>query len=201
MTGGATTAERSLLVEIGTALLLGSAALLTALCAYQADKVGGDASAASTASSQALIDANFYYSQGYATQQFDKQVYLAYVNALNAGDERAAKLIDDTVMSDELRAGIADKAHPDIFEDEDNPYGVEDIDNGETEQKKAERLLAKSSRLGDRASQYQISAVLLAVALFFGGIATLFKRSASTLAMLAIAAVALLGGSLFALTA
>ena len=195
-------ADRSVLVEMGTAVLLGIAALLTALCAYQADKVSGDASGASTASSQALVDANFFYNRGNATLQFDKQVYLAYVNALNAQDEQAAKLIDDTVMSDELRDGIKDlKEHPDIFEDEDNPYFVQDIDDADSKQAEAERLLAKSGRLGERASQYQISAVLLAVALFFGGIATLFKRSGSTLAMLAIAGVALIGGSIFAITA
>jgi hypothetical protein len=194
--------ERSVVVEIGAAMLLGIAALLTALCAYQADKVSGEASGASTASSQALIDANLFFERGNSSLQFDEQVFLAYVNALNAHDDQAAKLIDDTVMSDELRAGIKDlKNHPDIFEDEDNPYVVQDLQDADDKQDEAERLLARSGRLDDRASQYQISAVLFGVTLFFGGIATLFKASANTLALLALAAVALLGGGIFALTA
>lgn len=195
-------AERSVLLEIAAAVLLGIAALLTALCAYQANEVGGDASAASSASSQALIDANFYFGRGNATLQFDKQVFLSYVNALNAHDEQAAKLIDDTVMSDELRDGIKDlKDHPDIFDDDDSPYFVEDINDAEEQQALAERLLAGSGRLGDQASQYQISAVLFSVTLFFSGIATLFKTAAITLPMLAVAGAALVAGGAFALTA
>ena len=81
-------------------------------------------------------------------------------------------------MSDELReASRTCRNTPTFSRMRTTPYLVQDINDAEEKQAEAEQLLAKSGRLGDRASQYQISTVLLAVALFFGGIATLFKRS------------------------
>lgn len=188
-------ANRSQLIA---AILLGLAATLTAVASFQSAVVDGDGQAGRAASGRTLSDANFFYSQANQTAAGDQALFVVYAGAAKAGDQDLADYYQ-TLMRPEMSAAVdwwqaTDEADTPFDELEGNPYTLDDgleakrlEDQAQAENKAAERADAK----GDK---FDLSVVLFALTLFFGGVATLLDRKEVTLAMLGIGGVTMAFG-------
>jgi hypothetical protein len=192
-------------LELAAAILLGLAAFVAAFTAYQSGKAGGDQTDAQAASQAALVDANFFYQQGNQQQTSDNQLFLTLVEAEQRGDDVTASFIENDVMSENLQAAVAywresDAATP-FDEDEANPYTVEAFDEADRLQAEADAALVDAADAGDKGDAYDLAGVLLAVALFIGGIGTLFRKPILSWWLMGVGTLALLGGAVMTFTA
>jgi hypothetical protein len=192
-------------LELAAAILLGLAAFVAAFTAYQSGKAGGDQSDAQAAASAALVDANFFYNQGNQQLASDNQLFLTLVEAEQRGDADLAAFIENDVMDENLQAAVAywresDAATP--FDDsEDNPYTVEAFDEADRLQAESDAAIAAAADAGDKGDAYDLAGVLLAVALFIGGIGTLFRKPILSWWLMGVGTLALIGGTAMAVTA
>ena len=192
-------------LELAAAILLGLAAFVAAFTAYQSGKAGGDQSDAQAASSAALVDANFFYNQGNQQLASDNQLFLTLVEAEQRGDADLAAFIENDVMDENLQAAVAywresDAATP--FDDsEDNPYVIDAFDEADRLQAESDAQIAAAADAGDKGDAYDLAGVLLAVALFIGGIGTLFRKPILSWWLMGVGTLALIGGTAMALTA
>ena len=192
-------------LELAAAILLGLAAFVAAFTAYQSGRAGGDQSDAQAAASSALVDANFFYNQGNQQLASDNQLFLTLVEAEQRGDADLAAFIENDVMDENLQAAVAywresDAATP--FDDsEDNPYTVEAFDEADRLQGESDAAIAAAAEASDKGDAYDLAGVLLAVALFIGGIGTLFRKPILSWWLMGVGAVALIGGTVMAVTA
>ena len=192
-------------LELAAAILLGLAAFVAAFTAYQSGKAGGDQGDAQAAASSALVDANFFYNQGNQQLASDNQLFLTLVEAEQRGDTTLAEFIENDVMDENLQAAVAywresDAATP--FDDsEDNPYTVEAFDEADRLQAASDAAIADAAEAGDKGDTYDLAGVLLAVALFIGGIGTLFRKPILSWWLMGVGTLALVGGAAMAFTA
>lgn len=186
---------------IVAAVLLGIAATLTALSAYQAALTDGDALQGYTNSNRNLSDSNFFYQQGNQTLAADQQLFTQYATAANTeGSEEIAAYLQ-TLMRPELQDALSwwseqpDDGANTPFEDvEGNPYVVDDFAEGERLAGEATKAYDDGSKADDQGDQFELATVLFALTLFFGGIATLFHRRSLTHVLLGIGTLTLIGG-------
>lgn len=192
-------------LELAAAILLGLAALAAAWTAYQSGKLGGDESEAQAEANAALVDANFFYNQGNQQLAADNQLFLTLIEAEQSGQEDFAAFIEEGVMDDNLRAAVAYWRESDAVtpfdDDDDNPYRVEAFEAADEEQARSDAAFERAAEIGERGDTYDLAGVLLAVSLFIGGIGTLFKKPILSWWLLGLGAVALVGGTAFAVTA
>ena len=94
-------------LELAAAILLGLAAFVAAFTAYQSGKAGGDETDAQARANAALVDANFFYSQGNQQLAADNQLFLTLIEAEQEGEADLAAFIENDVMDDNLRAAVA----------------------------------------------------------------------------------------------
>ena len=192
-------------LELAAAILLGLAAFVAAFTAYQSGKAGGDQSDAQAASSAALVDANFFYNQGNQQLASDNQLFLTLVEAEQRGDADLAAFIENDVMDENLQAAVAywresDAATP--FDDsEDNPYVIDAFDEADRLQAESDAQIAAAADAGDKGDAYDLAGVLLAVALFIGGIGTLFRKPVLSWWLMGVGTLALVAGAAMAFTA
>ncbi len=188
-------------LTILAAVLLGIAATLTALSAYQAALTDGDALQGYSNSNAALGDANFFYNQGNQTLAQDQQIFIQYATATQESKVELAEYLRTSLMRPELVEAVdwwledADAVTP-FDEDETNPYVIAEFAEAEAKQKEAEKVYDEGAEADQVGDQFELSTVLFALTLFFGGVATLFRRRSVSLALLVMAAVALGIGSL-----
>jgi hypothetical protein len=132
-------------------------------------------------------------------------MFLAMVEAEQRGDDVTASYIEGSIMSENLKEAIAYWRTSDAdtpFDDaEDNPYTVAAFDEADRLQAESDQALADAAEAGDKGDAYDLAGVLLAVALFIGGIGTLFRKPVLSAWLLAVGAVALVAGTVVAVTA
>ena len=183
-------------------IFLGLAATLTAFSAYQGALKDGEALAGYTESTSALTEANRLNAQATQIQTGDRQLFVEYATTLQddapAAAETAEYLI--TLMRPELVEAIewwlaTDEAVTPFDEIDGNPYTLAELE--QAEQKSAESATAfdEAAEADDTGDDFELATVLLAITLFFGGIATLFSRYAVSVSLLAISGVALVAGA------
>ncbi len=184
--------------QIFAAILLGLAATFTAVSAYQASLLDGDALQGYTNSTRTLSDANAFYAQGNQTTAMDQQLFIAYATAARHGDTDLADYLK-TLMRPELREGIAwweenDDAVTALDETDENPHQVEDFGEAYDLEQEADQLFKAAAKADKKADKFELSTVLFALTLFFGGISTVFDKRGVTRALLVISGVTLIGG-------
>lgn len=186
-------------LQVVAAILLGIAATLTAVAAYQAAVKGGEALQGYTQSTRLLSDANGFYAQGNQTFALDNQLFVEYAAAAQEGN---AEFVDylTTLMRPDLLAAVdwweqTEDAVTPFDETADNPYAIEDFDEAEALEDEASAAFTDGAAADDVGDKFELATVLLALTLFFGGIATLFTKRSATLALLATSAVALTAGT------
>jgi F0F1-type ATP synthase membrane subunit c/vacuolar-type H+-ATPase subunit K len=192
-------------LELAAAILLGLAAFVAAFTAYQSGKAGGEGADAQARANAALVDANFFYSQGNQQLATDNQLFLTLIEAEQRGDTALAEFIENDVMDENLQAAVdywrtTDAATP-FDESEDNPYTVEAFDFADEQQTASDTAFQDAADAGERGDTYDLAGVLLAVALFIGGIGTLFKKPILSWWLMGVGTIALIAGTGMALTA
>ena len=77
-----------------------------------------------------------------------------------------------------------------------NPYTVADLEAAQVESEAAAEAFKSATVAGDVGDGFQLSTVLFALTLFFGGISTVFRKASLSAALLGVGAVSLVAGSI-----
>jgi hypothetical protein len=184
--------------QVIAAIILGVAATLTAVAAYNAALADGEALEGYTNSMLLLNDANAFYAQGNVTVASDQDLFIEYAVAAEDGREDIAAYLT-TLMRPELQEALdwwlsTDEAVTPFDDAEENPYAVPDFEQANDLEAQAQTAFAEGADADERGDQFELAAVLFALALFFGGIATLFARAGVTTALLVMAGFSLIFG-------
>jgi len=184
--------------QVVAAILLGLAATFTAVSAYEAALLDGEALLGYTNSTRTLSDANAFYAQGNVTTAMDQQLFVSYATALHDGNTDLADYLM-TLMSPELREGIGwwkdnKEAVTPLDEADENPYQVEDFAEANDLETEAGRVFKTAVKADNKGDKFELSTVLFALTLFFGGISTVFRRPSVSHALLGISGVTLAAG-------
>lgn len=188
------------LLQLVAAILLGLAATLTALSAYESALKEGVALQGYTSSTRTLSDSNSYYDEGVQISSLDQQLFVAYEEAYYSGNEELASELYD-LMRPELAKAIdwwedeSDVATP-MDDVEGNPYYVSEYDEADKLATKADREFNAAAKDAASGDQFELSTVLFALTLFFGGISTVFRRRSVSRALLGIGGLTLVIGAI-----
>ncbi|MEZ5117089.1 MAG: DUF4337 family protein [Candidatus Nanopelagicales bacterium] len=192
-------------VEIVAAVILGVAGLLTAYAAYQSSQADGEALEGYTRSAKTTADANGYFNEAVAKYSNDQALFLEYALQAEQGNQEAADAIRQTLFTPELEAATAAW----VETGDDGPPTPLDMDEYVVPAQleavrltnQAETEFSEAQSADEAGSKFSLAAVFLAVALFLGGIASLFQNAGVRIALLIGAAafivpgaVAILGG-------
>ena len=193
------------LKQIVAAVILGIAATLTALSAYNAALADGNALQGYTTSSLRLNDANAFYAQGNVAVASDQSLFIQYAVASQEGQTDLATYLT-TLMRPEMQQAVewwiaTDEALTPFDEIEGNPYAVPDFIEANELEAEADALFQEGSDEDSKGDKFELAVVLFALALFFGGIATLFRKASVSTALLLMAAVTVCAGGLRLITA
>jgi hypothetical protein len=185
--------------QLIAAIILGLAAVLTAVASYSSSLAGGDAANLRTDAGRTLADANFFYSQANQVSAGDQALFTAYATATQQGNANLSQYLI-TLMRAPMQESIDwwletdDAVTP--FDDLDgNPYLLEDLAEANALEAEAEDQVDRSQAADERAAQFDLATVLLALTLFFAGIATLFRRRMISRLLLGVSVVTMAVGS------
>ena len=170
--------------EIVLAILLGVAAILTAWSTFQSAQLGSAMTAAysegirvSDAASQAFNDAS-------AADVADQALFLEFAKSAQAGDEDTAGYIHDSLMSAELAAAVDWWSEQPDSSGYDTPF-TEDNPNWST------ALYDDAKDKDALGSDFDILAIIIALALFLFGVASLVRQERIKIGLGAVGAVIL----------
>ncbi len=191
-------------LELFAAIILGIAAILTAISAYKAALSDGNALQGYTESTRTLNDSGTFYAQSNQAVSNDQALFVQYAVAARNGDDELTAYIKANLMEPNLRKAVdwwesKEGAAKSPFVDE-SPYTYEDGDEARRLEKEADKQFKAGSKADNDGDKFELASVLLAITLFLGGIATLFKRRPTKILMLGISTISLgVGAVAFAL--
>ena len=205
--------ERRLrVVEATTAIILAVAAVGTAWATFQASQWSSEESDAVAASSVARSKAIEATNHATRTEQLDTAVWLQWLSAFRAGDKEQAKFLRERFRPGLLRAHNIWVAKAVVAPDgrvisapagtpfTEPQYVVPDAARADELSAEAEEQLADSRHAASRSTKYVLVVVLLALVLFFAGIATKFRNPKVQAALVALALVTCVFGLVRLLT-
>lgn len=178
--------RRQRILDSWTAVILAIAAVATAWASFQASRWSEHQADAQSAS--AILRADAGRAQTAATQQtiIDSQRWLAWVSAVDAGQEAKADFLDNR-FSPSLRTAQEEWLSGVTVDEQGVPtsippgtpldlpsYVVPEQVAADADAERAEQLLAEANVASERSTQFVLLAVLLALVLFFASIATKF---------------------------
>jgi hypothetical protein len=192
--------RRQRILETTTTVILSVAAVATAWATFQATQWSSRENDALAASSVARSKAIQATSQGTRTEQVDTAIWLQWLSAFRAGDTAQAKFLRERFRPGLLRAHKTWVAKAVVAPDgkvisapagtpfTESQYVVPDAGRADALSAEAEQQLAASQHASTMSTKYVITAVVLALVLFFAGIATKFRnpRLQTTLVALAL---------------
>jgi hypothetical protein len=185
--------------QLIAAIVLGLAAVLTALASYSSSLASGDAANLRTDAGRTLADANFFYSQANQVSAGDQALFIAYATANEQGNANLSQYLI-TLMRAPMQESIdwwleTDDALTPFDDLDGNPYLLEDLAEANALEAEAEDQVDRSQAADDKAAQFDLATVLLALTLFFAGIATLFRRRMIARLLLGVSLVTMAVGS------
>ena len=186
-------------IELVAAILLGIAGLLTAYAAYFGGLAGGDAIKGYSEATISRNEANGYYADYSQKLAQDTSIFLQYAIAAQAGNDTSAQFIRDRLFSPELETAYVAweqlEGENDVPTPLDTPeYVVEDYTNYQTNFDLSQKQFDDAAAKDDRGDFMDLASIFLAVALFFAGIAALFKGRRVSIALLCGSAVVIIPG-------
>jgi hypothetical protein len=194
--------RRQRVLDATTAVILSVAAIGTAWATFQASQWSSEESDAVSASSAARSKAIQATSHAARTEQLDTTIWLQWLSAFRAGDSAQAKFLRERFRPGLLRAHnvwvakavvgpggevISAPAGTPFTEPE---YVIPDAVRADTLSAEAENQLAASRHAASRSTKYVLVVVVLALVLFFAGIATKFRNPKIQAGLVALALVA-----------
>lgn len=192
---GSTTDRRQLVA----AIILGLAAALTSFASYNASVTGGEAENLRTDAGRTLADANFFYSQSNQVVSGDQSLFVAYATAAQEGNEQLTTYLT-TLMRPALVEAVGwwiqtDEANTPFDTLDGNPYTVDELFEAQSLEEDAEQQVSRAEAKDEKEERYDLATVLLALTLFFAGIATLFRRRLVARLMLGVSVLTMAGGA------
>jgi hypothetical protein len=204
--------RRQRVVDATTAVILSVAAVGTAWATFQASqwssKESDEVSASSAARSKAIQATN----HATRTEQLDTAVWLQWLAAFRAGDRQQAAFLRERFRPGLLRAHRIWVAKAVVAPDgkvvsapagtpfTEAQYVVPDAARADRLAAEAEQQLADSRHAASMSTKYVLVVVLLALVLFFAGIATKFRTPKLQAALVALALITCVFGLVRILT-
>jgi hypothetical protein len=177
--------------------------VLTAFAAYQTDLADGDTLKAFQEGSAVYDDANSSTSKATSRWSNDVNVFTQYAIASQKGDKKLANYIKDGLMDGSLPAATEECEEA----DGDLPSAIEADAYKLKPYEEAEKLVAEGDALFDQAAakdgegdSYTLATVILAISLFFGGVAGVTRSHIISVAMTLSRAAWLSGTGIYILT-
>ena len=186
-------------LELILAVLLGIAALGTAVAAYQSGKEGGAtilnynlAIRTTNESSQLVTEGNQVFVQ-------DQAIFLDWATAAAADEDFIAEYIQSSLMRPELQAAVAwwadqpgDKYDTPFHED--NPdYSIESYEEAAALDEKTNGYFRQAGEHDEKGGRFDLVTVLFAASLFILGIATVVRAWAVKLAVVGLGTIIFVG--------
>lgn len=197
-------------VELLGAILIGFAAVLTAVAAYSAGEVDGAVEEKHTESVGLEVAANDAYLEATAEQAKERDWIIGYLSSewneepaadllLSAMPAEVAALAGEWINENQGLLGDPEAIIDDPFSEDYESYGslrsAELLDQGNEAAEAAECAIFDARVAGAKGDAFSMATVILAVALVAGGIAALLHRKAAQVIVLATAVIALLLGA------
>lgn len=188
--------EESNRLETWTAIVLGVAAVLTAVAAYFSAAQGGDEAEARATSIAANSEANSLVNSAIAIESADQAMFAKWAETSHENNEELTTYLLD-LMRPELKDAIL--AWGDDASGAQSPLQLDSYVIAEDAQAEAaydvrDKADAKAATAADKGDTYDKATVFLALSLFFAGIATTFRRRRLSTLLLGVAVVALVIG-------
>lgn len=182
--------KNSRLLEVMAVVFLAIATVGSTWCAYQASQWNGEESRLARESSDERIEASRLFSLGTQKVAYDTDTIGLYAQAVAADNENLQQFIldniaraeFDSVIDDWLATVEAGGTLTPLLEDEE--YLASQFATYDAAVERAEAATQQSIDAGDNASDYLLTTLLLAVALFFAGVTTSFKMRSMRLLLL-----------------
>ena len=184
--------------EIVIAILLGIAAILTAWATFQSSQLGGQVSAAYSEGIALSDHASQMYNDATAADVQDQALFLEFAKASQTGDEATATYIHDALMTPELAAAIdwwveqPESSNYDTPFVEDNPnWSTQMYDDADATDAQSQEQFAKAKTADGLGADFDILAIIIAIALFLFGVASLVRQERIKIGLGAVGAVIL----------
>ena len=169
--------------EVFVAVLLGVAAVVTAWSSFQSSQLSGRVQANYSEGIRIADEASQAYNTAVANDIRDRSLFLEFAKAAQADDEATAQYVLQTLMSPELAAAVEwwseqpDESGPDSPFVEENPaWSNEDFETAQKLDVEAQERFDEAKRVGGEADDFERLSVILALALFFLGVAGLSRQ-------------------------
>jgi hypothetical protein len=176
------------------AALLGIAAIATAFAAYQSAQKGDIMAEKLTEASVGAGAAFFSYTNGIQKQFRDEEIWFEYEKSYSTDDIDFAKYIRSEVMDGNLRQAIRDM--DDVESETTTPlnspkYANELIAEGDKQIAETEKSAEAAQAADQDGDRYDLVTVILAVALFFFGLAGVLRAAGTRLVLTGVGTVIL----------
>ncbi len=165
------------------AIVLGIASIAAAWSAFQSGSLGGDALTLQNQSIKTSDAASQQFTDGSQQQATDRALFFEYAKAAQDDNDDLAGYLKESLMDDNLVAAITWwEGQPDTedsaaspFVEENPAYVVAGHVEGVRLDEEAAKEFAKAGDLNTRGGKFELAIVLLAVALFLFGVASVFR--------------------------
>jgi hypothetical protein len=196
-------AGRSESLDVMIAIVLGFAAILTAFAAYQAALADGDTLAGFQEGNAQYGDSNQLYVEGFQQETLDLILFKDYALAKQKGDDKAAKFIYDNLMDDPLPDATDEwEAEPDEIPSafEAPSYKVPAYDQAKKALAAGDASFDEAGVQDKEGDKYTLATVILAISLFFGGVAGVTRSHLISVTTTLLAAVLVVASGIYMLT-
>ena len=165
------------------AVVLGIAAIAAAWSAFQSGSLGGDAQTLQNRSIKTSDLASQQFSDGTQQRATDRALFLEYAKAAQDGNDDLAGYLQESLMDENLAAAVTwweeqpdtgDSAASPFVEENEGYVVTGEVEGGRLDQQAAEEF-AMAGDLSDRSGKFELATVLLAVALFMFGVASILR--------------------------
>jgi len=170
-------------IEIVMAILLGVAAVLAAWATFQSAQLSGSVAGLYSQGIRAADAASQDYNDATAVAVADEAIFLEYTKALHTGQAKLAAYVHGSLMSPELAAAVDWwEAQPDSYESATpftsaNPHwSSPQHDKAKVREAQAEARFDEADRIDALATSFDILSIIIAIALFLFGVASLVRQ-------------------------
>jgi hypothetical protein len=182
--------KNSGLLEVMAVVFLAVATVGSTWCAYQASQWNGEESRLARESSDERIEASRLFSLGTQKVAYDTNTIGLYAQAVADDNENLQEFIRENIARAEFERVIEDWVATvetggvltPLLEDED--YLAGQFSTYDAAVERAEAATQQSIDAGEISSDYLLTTLLIAIALFFAGVTTSFKMRSMRLLLL-----------------
>jgi len=185
--------------EVLIAVLLGIAAIVTAWCSFQASQLGDVVQKSFSEGIRAADAASQAYNSAITNDSRDQTFFLEFAKAAQADDEETAMYVLETLMSPELAAAVEwwsaqpdDSGFDSTFVEENPDWSNALYEEAAALDESSQAFFDAADEADNDADGVDLLTVILALALFFLGVAGLSRQRKVMIGLSVIGAVVIL---------